>query len=65
MREVISDSENGKRLMTNFMVSIKQMFNDQDYQESMNQFNDELETMSDETESDDLKDFISGIPGIS
>jgi hypothetical protein len=31
----------------------------------MNQFNDELETMSDETESDDLKDFISGIPGIS
>jgi hypothetical protein len=41
------------------------MFNDQDYQESMNQFNDELETMSDETESDDLKDFISGIPGIS
>ena len=58
MKEVISDSENGKRLMTDFMTSIKQMFNKQDYEESMNQFNDELETMSDETESDDLKDFL-------
>jgi hypothetical protein len=65
MKEVVSNSENGKRLMTDLMSSIQRMFNDQDYQESMNQFNDELETMSDETESDDLKDFISGIPGIS
>jgi len=65
MKEVISDSENGKRLMTDLMASIQQMFNQQDYEESLNQFNDELETMSDEVEPDDLKDFISGIPGIS
>jgi hypothetical protein len=51
--------------MTDLMASIQQMFNQQDYEESLNQFNDELETMSDEVESDDLKDFISGIPGIS
>ena len=65
MKEVVSNSENGKRLMTDLMASIQQMFNQQDYEESLNQFNDELETMSDEVESDDLKDFISGIPGIS
>ena len=65
MKEVVSNSENGKRLMTELMTSIQQMFNDQDYEESMNQFNDELDTMSDEMDSDDLKDFISSIPGIS
>lgn len=61
MKEVVSNSENGKRLMTDLMASIQQMFNEQDYEESMNQFNDELETMSDETESDDLKDFLGGL----
>ena len=65
MKEVVSNSENGKRLMTDLMASIQQMFNEQDYEESLNQFNDELETMSDETETDNLKDFILGIPGIS
>jgi hypothetical protein len=65
MREVVSGSENGKRLMTDFMESVEQMFNKQDYEESMNQFNNELERISDETESDDLIDFISSIPGIS
>ena len=65
MKEVVSNSENGKRLMTDLMASIQQMFNQQDYEESLNQFNDELETMSDETETDNLKDFILGIPGIS
>ena len=61
MKEVVSNSENGKRLMTDLMASIQQMFNEQDYEESMNQFNNELETMSDETESDDLKDFLKGL----
>ena len=65
MKEVVSNSENGKRLMTDLMASIQQMFNQQYYEESLNQFNDELETMSDETETDNLKDFILGIPGIS
>jgi len=65
MKEVVSNSDNGKRLMTEFMNSVKQMFNQQDYEESMNQFNDELDTISNETESDALKDFIAGIPGIS
>jgi len=65
MKEVVSNSENGKRLMTDLMASIQQMFNQQDYEESLNQFNDELETMSDEIETDNLKDFILGIPGIS
>jgi hypothetical protein len=61
MKEVVSNSENGKRLMTDLMGSIQQMFNQQDYEESLNQFNDELDTMSDETESDDLKDFLGGL----
>lgn len=61
MKEVVSDSENGKRLMTDLMKSIQQMFNEQDYEESLNQFNDELDVMSDETESDDLKDFLGGL----
>jgi hypothetical protein len=61
MKEVISGSESGKRLLQQIVNSINQTLNDQNYEETMAQFNDELETIESETEDDDLKDFLSNL----
>lgn len=59
MKEVISNSDNGKRLMADMMKGIQEMFNQQDYEETMNQFHSDLETMSEETDEDDLKNMLN------
>lgn len=61
MKEVISGSESGKRLLQQIVNAINQTLNDQNYEETMAQFNDELETIESETEEDDLKDFLSNL----
>ena len=65
MKEVISDSDNGKRLMINLLRGIQEMLNQQDYEYQMDNFRNELETMSNETEDNGLIDLISNIPGVS
>jgi hypothetical protein len=64
MKEVISGSDSGKRLITTMVESIKQMFRDEDYQSAIGSFNDELDDATDETEEGDLGDFLGGL-GIS
>jgi hypothetical protein len=44
--------------------AIEQELQDYDYTETMNQFDDELNNISDETDDDDFDDFLSGIEGI-
>jgi transposase len=61
MKEVISGSESGKRLLQQIVNAINQTLNDQNYEETMAQFNDELETIESETEEDDLKDFLTNL----
>ena len=61
MKEVISGSENGKRLMNELMAGVDQMFKDQDYQAAIASFNDDLENINDETDDDDLSDFLGGL----
>jgi hypothetical protein len=61
MKEVISGSENGKRLMNGLMSGIDQMFRDQDYQDAINTFNDDLTDVVEDTDNDDLKDFLNGL----
>lgn len=58
MKEVISDSDNGKRLMINLLRGIQEMLNQQDYEYQMDRFQDELEGMSNETPDDDLTSFL-------
>lgn len=61
VKEVISGSENGRRLLSEIVKGIEQMLNDQDYQETMEQFNDDLEQISDETDDDELRDFLGDL----
>jgi hypothetical protein len=65
MKEVVSKSENGNRLMETLVRAIEEDINNYDYEQTMAEFDEDLTSISDETDNDDLKDFISGIPGIS
>jgi hypothetical protein len=65
MKEVVSDSENGNRLMTTLVRAIEEDINNYDYEQTMAEFDEDLTDISDETDNDELKDFILGIPGIS
>jgi hypothetical protein len=58
MKEVISGSANGKRLMNELMSGVDQMFRDQDYQNAISMFNDDLNDVTDDTDDDDLDDFL-------
>jgi hypothetical protein len=58
MKEVISGSANGKRLMNELMSGVDQMFRDQDYQNAISAFNDDLNDVTDDTDDDDLDDFL-------
>lgn len=64
VKEVVSGSENGKRLLGEIVNGIELMMANQDYEEAMNQFNGDIEQLADETEDDDLKDFLGDL-GIS
>lgn len=61
MKEVISDSDKGKRLMINLLRGIQEMLNQQEYEYQMNQFKDELEGMSNETQDDELTSFLGNL----
>ena len=65
MKEVVSNSENGNRLMETLVRAIEEDINNYDYEQTMAEFDEDLNNVSDETDNNELKDFISGIPGIS
>lgn len=58
MREVLNGTENGKRLMDELMSGIDQMFRDQDYQNAIDTFNNDIDNVAEDTDNDDLKDFL-------
>ena len=61
MKEVISGSENGKRLMNQLMDGINQMVNDYDYEEAMSAFDEDLTDTSEGIDDDDLDDWLGSI----
>jgi hypothetical protein len=65
MKEVVSNSESGNRLMETLVRAIEEDINNYEYEETMAEFDEDLTNVSDDTDNDDLKNFISGIPGIS
>jgi hypothetical protein len=61
MKEILSDSENGKNLMNLLYRAIEQEINDYDYSETMDQFDQSLNDVSNETDDDDFDDFLGGL----
>lgn len=61
LKEVLSGSDNGKRLMSLLYQMINGEINDYDYRMSMKQFDDELNNASDDIDEDDLRDFLGDL----
>jgi hypothetical protein len=61
MKEVLGQTDRGKQLLNELMDGINKMFNDQDYEESVSKFRDDLEDMTGDTNDDDLDDFLSSL----
>ena len=56
MREVISNSDEGKNLLSNMLDGIKKMLNDEEYEEAMDEFNNNLDTVAKDTDEESLMD---------
>jgi hypothetical protein len=61
VREILSRSESGKRLMGHLYDIINGEINDYDYRESMRQFDEELNKSSDNIDDNDLSDFLGDL----
>jgi hypothetical protein len=61
MREVISNSETGKGLLSNMLEGIKKMLNDEEYEDAMGQFNNDIEELSLKTNEDALMDELRSL----
>lgn len=61
MKEVLSGSDKGKRMMNELMDGINKMFSDQDYEDSISMFRDDLDEATDETETEDINDFLKSL----
>jgi hypothetical protein len=60
-KEVVSSSEAGKRLMKELLDGVEKLLNDQDYQDAIQQFQNDLDDETDETDDDELRDFLGGL----
>ena len=63
-KEVLSGSNEGKIMMDQIMDSVNKMFKNEEYENYMEQFRDELDERTRDTDDDDLTDFLNDL-GIS
>jgi hypothetical protein len=63
-KEVLLGSNKGKIMMDQIMDSVNKMFNNEEYENSMRQFRDELDDTIEKTDDDDLTSFLDDL-GIS
>jgi hypothetical protein len=61
MREVISNSDTGKNLLSNMLEGIKKMLNNEEYEDALSQFNNEIEELSSQTDGETLKDELKNL----
>lgn len=61
MKEVLSGSARGKRMMNELMDGINKMFNDQEYEDSVSMFRNDLEDATEETEDGDIESYLRSI----
>jgi len=60
-KEVLSGSSVGKRLMGELMDGINKMFNDQDYEDAVAMFRDDLDDATDNTTEEELTNVLGNI----
>jgi hypothetical protein len=63
MKEVMAETERGKRLVSLIYDGIVRIMNDEDYQEAIQRYSEELSDISDNTDDDQLLNELNGIFG--
>jgi hypothetical protein len=61
MREVISGSENGKNLMQTLFTSLEERLNNEEYEDAMNEFNDDLNVLTNNTDDKELSSDVDNL----
>lgn len=64
MKEVLSQSKVGVRLINEMIKGVEDIIKEQNYMEAMNIFHNDLEDVTNQTDDDDLEDFLGNL-GIS
>lgn len=60
-KEVIGGTVKGKRLMNELMDGIEKMLKDEEFEQAVQQFESDLDDISDDTDDDDLRNFLGGL----
>lgn len=60
-KEVVSGSEDGKKLMSSLLQGVGQMLRKKDYKEAINKFNQDLDQIAGRVSDDDLRDMLGGM----
>ena len=61
MKEVIGHTVNGKRLMGEYIDGIRKMFADQEYEDAIGIFRDDLDDVTSKTSDDSMRDLLKGL----
>jgi hypothetical protein len=61
MKEVLGGTNRGKQLMDELMEGINQMFRNQDYEEAISRFRNDLDYATDETEQGDINGWLNSM----
>jgi hypothetical protein len=61
VKELLSGSDRGKRMMNELMDGINKMFNDQEYEDSLSMFRDDLDDATEETTEKELKNTFGNL----
>jgi hypothetical protein len=60
-REILNKSDNGREMLQLMVNGIKQMLNDEDYEFAMNQFEENLDSITQKTDDDELKNMLGDL----
>ena len=61
VKELLSGSDRGKRMMNELMDGINKMFNDQEYEDSISMFRDDLDYATEETTEGELRNTFGNL----
>lgn len=63
MKEVLTGTEQGKQFMSQLMDGINQAFNNEDYTENVEEIQNSIEDVTDQTSEDDINRFLDDLLG--
>jgi hypothetical protein len=64
MKEIMAGTDRAKAIVSTLVSAIEKMFSDQEYEDVMSQYENEVDDIDNENSDDDLSKLLGGIPGI-